>query len=468
MNSTSDRTERTFWRWTAVILAAYAGGLLFFAAETFVSTDESIYVEQAVAWASGSGFPAPVSHYPPGTSLLQVPFVKAGGWQAAAWASVASLAATIVMLGRWLIDLRYPPFAALLFLVFAPTLVLGRIGMSDVPSAAVVTAGLWLFWTGVRSARRWFAAGLLAGLSLLFRETNVLLFIPFYLGAIGRRENGWIWLAGGFVVGMSVRLATSQWLFGSPFFVHSQSRWSLGAAFDSLPIYVFALLVMVPGGLVAVATYGGERRRELKAAVALYLCVYVFYVYSGQSSQPFVRLAAAGRYLIPLVPLVAVAWADMARRHAWPVRRLLPGAGIVALAGALLVHPVVHWWGAREAAVAEDIVAQTRDGDALIASWAAQKYVSPVYGPRRRIWIERADVADLPAITAQNPGTFLVRVSREDTSPAAVGSDETERFVSAARQRCRVEQVFDRTYDGSRRLGLWRIDSCNGNPLRDR
>src|SRR6188474_484725 len=177
--------DRRPYLYLVAILAIYVSGYALFPAGVFTSSDESAYVEQAVVFANGSL--ASVSPYPPGTSLLQSPLVAIAGWRAAAWLSLLAVGATVLLMARWLRDAGYHPGFALLFFAYAPTLVMARIGTSDVPSAAMVTLGLWLFWTGQDARWKWGLAGWLAGFSILLRETNVLLFLPFVLAAAARR-----------------------------------------------------------------------------------------------------------------------------------------------------------------------------------------------------------------------------------------------------------------------------------------
>jgi 4-amino-4-deoxy-L-arabinose transferase-like glycosyltransferase len=82
---------------------------------------------------------------------------------------------------------------------YLPSLVLGRVAQSDMPSTALAALALWLFWArGSDRRMRWAASGLVAGLALSVRETNALLFAPLYLGALIRREGGtWALIAGG-------------------------------------------------------------------------------------------------------------------------------------------------------------------------------------------------------------------------------------------------------------------------------
>ena len=461
-----------FERWFAAILLTYAIGFCVFYPNVFTTSDESLYVEQAMAFARGSialrdgvrtDIPLePMSNYPPATSLLQTPFVLIGGWRAAAWASVLSLVATVLVLARWLREAGYSSGFALLFLAYAPTLVVGRLAQSDVPSAAVVTLGLWLFWTGAGSRWKWFLAGLLAGLSLLFRETNVLIFVPFFVAAVVRGERHWKALVAGAAAGAGGRLLVFQLLFGSPLFMRSQEGWSLAAAVDAVPLYALALLVLVPGGLIAVAIYRGQRRGELIAAVALFLAVYVFANYSGQSSEPLPRLGAAGRYLIPLVPLITFAWADAVSRQVRSdrLRALVPVACAAMVIAAFAVHPVIAQWSAREADIVRDIYASTADGGALVADDNIRKYISPAYGRRARIWMADTPANELAAVTKPYPSAYIVVVSRFDTALMAEYSSDAETYLDQARLKCQLEPVLDRRDEPTRRLRIWHVRAC--------
>ncbi len=439
-------------------LLVYAIGFCAFYPQAFTASDEALYVEQAVAFSHGSlalpgGVPVelppgPMSYYPPGTSLLQTPFVFIGGWRAAAWASLFSMAATAAILARWLRDAGYSPGFALLFLAYAPTLVLGRVALSDLPSAAVVTLGLWLFWTAEGRPGKAFLAGLFAGLSLLFRETNFLVFIPFLLSATLRRDSHWTLLVAGTLTGASLRLLTFAWVFGSPTFMRDLESWALAAAVDSVPIYGFALMVLVPGGLVSIAMYRGPRRRELIAAVALFVGAYVFHDYSAQSSGGLARIAAAGRYFIPVVPLITLAWADAVSRGIRGVRsrNLVPVASASIVAAAFSVHPFIYYWNEREAAIVQDIYAHTAAGDALIADDDHNKYISPVYGQRTSIWMLATPTNELARVTKRYPSTHIILVSRTETEPMAALSIGAE--TSLIRRGGIVDSTW-RTIDGT-------------------
>src|SRR5262249_51118788 len=199
-------------------------------------SDEASYVRQAQALASGrvtvekrdplTGERLRVlpSTYAVGTSAIQVPFVWLGGWRAAALASVVSLVGTVLLVMRWLELEGKSPLFALIVLGFVPALVMGRIAMRDGPNMAVTTAGLvFLFRSDGKSFGDWLLAGLFAGGSLLFRETNVLLFLPIFAGAVFRRERNWPALLLGTLLGGAPRPLSAYLITGEPFFVRASA-----------------------------------------------------------------------------------------------------------------------------------------------------------------------------------------------------------------------------------------------------
>ena len=113
-----------------------------------------------------------VSRYPIGTAVLMAPFVALAGWRAAFLVPLLCLLGSTLLVGRWLQEERRSPVWALTLLGYPVALLMGRVCMSDVPSMAVVTLGLWLFWRGPgRNGGQWLASGFVAG-AHIWREPN--------------------------------------------------------------------------------------------------------------------------------------------------------------------------------------------------------------------------------------------------------------------------------------------------------
>src|SRR5262249_19185131 len=151
----------------------------------FAHGQATVPVRDAKTWTIHRPVP---SIYPQGTSLLQTPFVAIGGWRAAPWVSVLGLAAMVFLTGLVLRQYGCSSIDASLIVLYLPTAVLGRSGMCDVPSGAIIALGWWLFIQGPRPIWNWTLAGFLAGSSILFRDTNPLFFVPLFIGAVVRRE----------------------------------------------------------------------------------------------------------------------------------------------------------------------------------------------------------------------------------------------------------------------------------------
>ena len=318
----------------AVLL--YAAGFVIWFPQALSITDEAHYVTGALtvarsAWAGTlAGFtPAsqigePTITYPVGTSLLQAPFIALFGWHAAALASVGSACLVAVVLRRWLHEAGQSPAMVWLWLGFPPMLVMGRLAMSDVPSAACVTVGLYAFWKGSRehaTFRPWLVAGLATGGSLLLREPLLLILGPFAAGALLRRERHWRTLCAGLLVGGGLRLLTGRMFYGDPFAYNPVSaRYSIDALSETAPVYAVLLLLCVPGSLLWMPRYRGWRWQECQIAVWGTVLFYLLYTYVARSSDALRQLVLIGRYFIPLVPVLV--WCAPSTLGEWWGRRL--------------------------------------------------------------------------------------------------------------------------------------------------
>jgi hypothetical protein len=467
-----------------VPLLFYIAGFKLFPPTAVIVTDEGRYIAQAVAFAHGSRAVAhtdplsgtvsaeSIGSRPIGTSLLQTPFVYAAGWRAAAWVSVIALVATVLMLGRWLRGAGAPPAFALMFLAYAPTLVLGRVAMSDLPSACVVTAALWLFW---RSRDAGPGAQLLTGAvmssSLLFRETNVLLFAPFIVGAALRRDRGWASLVGGSVVGVAVPFAASAWMYGNPFFVRATGPgFSIGVVPANALLYAIALCVLVPAGLIGVYAYRGPRRAELVAAVALTLGLYSCFGYSASSASLMQQMILAPRYLIPLVPLIVLACAESFPRLVGRLRvvvsaRMRRGLELAATGGASVlafsVHPVLSRYTETQASIVRAIYAVTPADAVLVENmFATQKFINPVYGARAVAYRTEYAADAVARMRERTAETYVVFVDRTDTEFYRAEAEENGRYLALLERRCRLSVLHDEWHGAVNRLRIWRVVGC--------
>jgi hypothetical protein len=471
----------------AVGALTYVAGYLACPPRIIHVADEAAYVRQAVAFAAGSvtvveadamtGAERRVapSRYPPGTSAIQAPMVWIGGWRAASFASVLSLLAALGLLARWLLEGGRSPLYALLLLGYAPALVMGRIAMSDAPSAFVTVLFLASFWRD--DGRATLAAGLVAGLSLLFRETNAVIPAVFVIGSLARRERRAPRLLLGAVLGVAAYLAVSAAVFGSPFFVRDPGHGlSLAAVLRNAPLYLFALLVMVPGGLAAGLFYRGPRRAEVVGAVAAYVLVYLAYDYGGELTGGVKRLAVGPRYFIPLVPLLAWAMSDVAPRARDRLESRLPrrpattgpvsalvwtwAAGVVVAAA--VVHPVMDAWGRSQLEVVRALFGHTGEGAPVITNAiATSRFLADVYGKRLVVPHHRIRPEDVPTLLERHGRAYVAFLERVDHAIPERWRHETLPFVDALQELCDARLVHQADYQGTGSLRIWKLVGCD-------
>jgi hypothetical protein len=315
------------WSIVLAVCVIYAISFLTFYPNAITNDDESMYLRGAQIMLEGRASVSKidaltgetvedvVSKYPVGTATMMAPFLAVAGWKGGFVVPFLCLMGGVLVLGRWLQQEGFSPLWALLVLGNPVALVMGRVAMSDVPSFAVVILGLWLFWRGAgRSRSHWIASGFIAGLSMSWRETNAVIFAPFYAGAILRREKGcWALIVGG-LMGSAVSLYSKILIYGDAFYVKSPYHFEFSLILGRIPLYLLALLVFVPGGLLLVQFYRGRRWPELIASVNLFVLIYLVQEYFMWGTSPLKRMILTPRYMLPIVPLMALAAAEVLPR----------------------------------------------------------------------------------------------------------------------------------------------------------
>ncbi len=404
-----DAGRRLAWRIVLALCLLYAAGFAAFYPRIASVEDEAQYLRQArllledkptvvrIHPLTGQEEEFRPSTYAVGTAALLAPFIWAAGPRGAFVVPMLALLAGVLATARWIADEGRSPLYALLVLGFVPALVLGRLCMSDTPSLAVVALGLWLFWRGlggedpreVAPAPGWWAgAGFVAGVSLVFRPTNALVFAPLFAGSVLRREPRCLLLAAGGLAGTAVRLFAHAAHFGAAFFERATYYFLPETILERLPLYLFGLLVLFPGGLVAVFAYRGRRRPELVATVGIFFLFYLFQKFGMTETGLPRRVVLALRYFLPLLPILAFAMAEVAPR-AW--RRCLPAqperrgrmerggsrlfaAALAGLACAIVgVHVALDRWSSAHARIVEALDLHASLDSVLVTNLTATK-----------------------------------------------------------------------------------------------
>jgi hypothetical protein len=453
----------------------YALGLVLFPQRLALISDEAQYLRQAMVYAEGetrvgirdpkSGMISKVlpSPYPPGTALLEAPFVRLGGWRAAPWASTVSLGAMLWLTATHLRRSGYSTWYAALNLLYLPAAVLGRSAMSDVPSGAVIALSWWFFARDPLSSWNWVLAGFFAGASVIFRDANLIFFIPFFIGTVSRHEAWPVLLASG-LLGAALRPLAAQMLQGQILGLHAlYYPFTTTGLATRLVLYVLALLVLCPAGLVTVLEYRGCRWQELLGTVLLALAFFGLYGYSGQNSG-FVQAVVVGpRYFIPLMPLMAVAtawWVEKLRFSGRSKRLLEAGVLGAALLVAAMVHPALWIWGKRQEPIVEAIYRDTSSQSVIVTELAATaKYLNGLYGDRTVIGRDQLSPDELVRIRERQPVQLLF-LDRSEAPFWKAMAAANEAFVTAVAERCELLLTTRKSLESGERLRIWDVQRC--------
>jgi len=478
--------------WALVLF--YAAGFVCFYPKALTNFDEVSYVRQAVSLASGSATVDSVdpftgqhervhpSDYPAGTSTLMVPFVWLAGWRGAFLLGLLGLCGATLFTARWIADSGGSPLYALAVLGYLPALVMARTGMSDVPSACIVAAGLWLFWEDNQTAPwKRLAAGFLAGASVCIREPNPVLFAVFFAGAVLARERHIVALILGGLAGLACRPLLAAMAYGDPFFVKDHVYGFTGLfAEENLIMYLTALLVLVPGGLIFALFYRGKRWAELVATVVIYVGIFIDWNYNGAASGGLKQWILSLRFLIPVLPIVAFAmahtcprWYRAVSENFSPERRLaLQGISrrVVALwlTGIAGVGLLVNWrsevWSRNTENVVKTVYANTDPAEPIMADQPATvKFLNELHGQRLLVDLDLNNESNevrryqLMRLLERNKMVQIVLFGRDDSEYWLSKSKDDEVFIAAISQQLHATLKLQQRFPGLGVLRIWNV-----------
>jgi hypothetical protein len=423
-----------------------------------------------------------VIHYPVGTAFLLMPWVAIGGWKLGFMCAALSVVIGTLLTGLMLRDEGYSPLFAGLVLSFPATLVMGRACTSETPSLMVVALGLWLFWRGLDRSRvpYWLSAGLVAGLSFSLREANALVFAPLFVGAVLRRDaKCWTLLAGG-LVGLAVRMVAHQHFFDDALYMKPPGEFGPHFILQNLPIHGLALLVFVPGGLVAGLLYRGRRRAEIVTTTALVAAFHLAYEYTAVESGLAKRPILASRFFIPLLPILTLAMAEVVPRvfgrviERFPARRVLlsraaSGVSVAWLVGTALaivaIHAVHHDWGEDQAVIRDAIYSNTDEGAVLVTDvGSTNKFIDKIYGDRFPMEPRDMRKEHIAALLARPGHFYIVMLDRSDSAYWRRVAQKNADFVYGFKPTPVLEVDLQAT--PTDRLRIWKVTDSERARLR--
>ena len=296
-----------------------------------IRNDDSAYVNQAILFRDGKGVIVSdpfdgygfyydydvggfYSAFPPGTSLLLVPFV-AVHWRAAfimnALFHIISFLFFIKILDRFSIDRKY----SLLFLFYPMLAFFSTLILSETPTVLFIVIGFYFYTKKNLGRRDIIISGIAFGVLPFFRLPNVFITLAFLMSPVLRKEYRRFFLMFLSAIPFILLLVSYNMYFlggvGSPIQMNDigfksaydyleyinffLSSLLLGFAELGISVGIESLipLFFIPGSILAVIFYRGEFSLEICLSVALLVFFYVVIATTHHHN-----------YMLPLVPLM--------------------------------------------------------------------------------------------------------------------------------------------------------------------
>jgi hypothetical protein len=472
----------------SAIVLLYALGFIWFFPKALTNFDEVSYVRHAAAFASGhvavdSVDPYTGEHrsiipsgYPAGTSALMVPFIWMAGWRGAFLLGLLAAIACPLITAKWITESGGSPLFALIILGYVPTLVMARTAMSDVPSAALVAAGLWLFWPDNAGPWRRLAAGFIAGASLSLREPNPILFAVFFAGALLRRERHLLPLIAGTIAGVATRPLSALLVYGNPMYTKMQYYGFTGHNVPlNLLLYLTAVLILVPGGLIFALGYRGRRWPELVSTVALFVGMFILYNYNGEASGGLKQWVLTQRFLIPLLPIIAFSMAHTCPRwYAAAIRRISPGrtkwhsvsrAVVTAwLVGIVVLGLAVNWrsdlWSKVNRDLADALYSNTDPSLPVVTDIpATDKFLNELHGQRMLAELTGIQAGQIRQLIDRHRIVQVVLFDRQDSDYWLSKGKENRILLDNLSTQFSCTQKLQQSFPGLGALQIWNVTS---------
>ena len=276
-------------------------------------TDEVSYYFQLQNWlygnsqstiidaVSGTTHSLIEGHYPPGTSFIlsilywiHKPLIYFSG--------LMYLLVSIFLLYKCLRKLKLPTISLSAIYLFLPLLFIARTTMSEMPSLLLVSIGIYLYL--VNNAKYYFWLAFISGLSVAFRETNILLLAPlaFFI------SKNYVLSAIAFLAGLSFRFIGYYILTNNPLLIKEGYPFGIEFIPDTLIVYAIVLFILLPLSPLWFTKVPRLHLLPFTVGLLSFLGLHLVYgyvasVYSGYTNGVILN----GRFWIPALPIFVVA-----------------------------------------------------------------------------------------------------------------------------------------------------------------
>lgn len=289
--------------------------------------DEDLYLTATHAMQKGSffyekaGVDAPllgtvkgtkgtISIYPPGNSVLLLPFT-AINWKLGFLKNILFYIGSFLLFILILRKLNIDPVYSLVFLLYPTILLFSRTLMSDIPSMFFLLLGIFLLLD-----KKSLAAGFSLGFLVFLRYPNLVIIIGIFATLLSLKEyrKAALILPGIFLfsIMLFVYIMYAYGYILGPFTIDGARSFSPGYFLYNFPYYLLSLNILYPGMLL-LAVFFGFRNKEMSLFVIPALIVivfYSFYYYIDGGSNLMEKLVKGQRFMLPIIPLLLIPYLD--------------------------------------------------------------------------------------------------------------------------------------------------------------
>ncbi|HUV39129.1 MAG TPA: hypothetical protein VMY39_05915 [Planctomycetota bacterium] len=358
------------------------------------------------------------------------------------------------------------PAWAVLYLLHPTAVLYSRMAMAELPSTALVVLVLVLL---DRERPRAFLAGLVMGLTVLLKLSNVSVVAVFAVGcfvmsfvtdggaSVLRRLRRPLWMGLGMLPGIVALLWSNTYFFNSPLgnaYIGMEGGmfgWTFFS--ENFPFYAGALATVYPLMLVAPVFLRGRLRWQMRLSCVAALLFFGAYYYRDAGNSTVEELVRGLRFQLIVLPFYVLAYAEMIerllirlswRRFMLPV--LLTGLVLLA-AGDIVMSREQCRHTLREYAAHERLTNALPGSGTLIVR---TKYLNPVMNPGLRIITPRSGPdfvwglkhGDFPALMVVNEGSLIRTEAYRDHA------DASTRYMLEMVERFYEVVPYDRPVEG--------------------
>lgn len=330
-----------------------------------------------------------VSKYPPGNSLLLLPFTFLGKNGIFLYGLIFHIIGYVVF-AFLLRSLGIEPKYAIFYLFYPSYVLFSRTLMSDIPATCLFLAGFYCY-----TKEKYTHSGALFGFSFLVRYINIVLFLVFFIMTLFRKKIISVKMFLGFLPFLFISLLYNKSAYGGFLkagYLSEGVLFNPGNIFLNLSVFLIPLLIVYPFLVVSPFVYKGKFRLEILLSCGFLFCAYSlcstsFTLYDLPEWENFLKVSLlATRYFFPAISLMLISYSSIAQKHIrkftfWCIMIIL----VVMTIGIHLFHTK---YLNLQVKFRDTLYEHTNENSLIVCNGEATELISKIWGQRKVLLLE--------------------------------------------------------------------------------